>query len=266
MNPKAAETWNFALAKLAKGKQYIEVGQEEPAKTELAKAIYVERGRFSTCSGRVRRNRRRMRRLKASSTTWPAKTVLPSMPISPQPESSRRSLNCRRKRTACPPRDHDRIARPKYFTSPPCQLPRFVVENGLMKRKEKQEIDAAGFVSRPDGRLSSGVASADTNAALQEDAETRTGCVGNGIAEEPNPRRWLLRNTDLLMLAALAVVVMGTWAVIELTDAVLEGSTQRYDDRVLASLRSPTDWTQPMGPAWFAAMWTDISAWGAVRS
>ena len=44
MNPKAAETWNFALAKLAKGKQYIDAGQEGPAKTELAKAVYVGAG------------------------------------------------------------------------------------------------------------------------------------------------------------------------------------------------------------------------------
>ncbi len=44
MNPKAAETWNFALAKLAKGKEYIDAGQEEPAKTELAKAVYVGAG------------------------------------------------------------------------------------------------------------------------------------------------------------------------------------------------------------------------------
>jgi hypothetical protein len=44
MNPKAAETWNFALAKLAKGKDYIDAGQEGPAKTELAKAVYVGAG------------------------------------------------------------------------------------------------------------------------------------------------------------------------------------------------------------------------------
>jgi hypothetical protein len=44
MNPKAAETWNFALAKLAKGKDYIDAEQEGPAKTELAKAVYVGAG------------------------------------------------------------------------------------------------------------------------------------------------------------------------------------------------------------------------------
>ncbi len=44
MNPKAAETWNFALAKLAKAKEYLDTGQEGPAKTELAKAVYVGAG------------------------------------------------------------------------------------------------------------------------------------------------------------------------------------------------------------------------------
>jgi hypothetical protein len=44
MNPKVAETWNFALAKLAKARQYLDVGQEEPAKTEMAKAVYVGAG------------------------------------------------------------------------------------------------------------------------------------------------------------------------------------------------------------------------------
>ena len=44
MNPKVAETWNFALAKLAKAKEYIDAGKEEPAKTELAKAVYVGAG------------------------------------------------------------------------------------------------------------------------------------------------------------------------------------------------------------------------------
>ncbi len=83
------------------------------------------------------------------------------------------------------------------------------------------------------------------------------------IEDEPNPRRWLLRNTDLLMLAALAIVVVGTWLTIELSDAVLDGSAQPYDDRVLAALRSPTDASRPMGPAWCAAMWTDISALGS---
>jgi hypothetical protein len=44
MNPKAAEAWNFALAKMESARRYIEQGQDEPAKTEIAKAVYVGAG------------------------------------------------------------------------------------------------------------------------------------------------------------------------------------------------------------------------------
>ena len=44
MNPKAAEAWNFALAKMASAQCYIEQGREELAKTEIAKAVYVGAG------------------------------------------------------------------------------------------------------------------------------------------------------------------------------------------------------------------------------
>ena len=44
MNPKAAEIWNFALAKMQKAGQYIETEQAELAKTEIAKAVYVGSG------------------------------------------------------------------------------------------------------------------------------------------------------------------------------------------------------------------------------
>jgi hypothetical protein len=44
MNPKAAETWNFALAKMESARQLIENGQDEQAKTEIAKAVYVGAG------------------------------------------------------------------------------------------------------------------------------------------------------------------------------------------------------------------------------
>lgn len=44
MNPKAAETWNFALAKMDSARQHIEKDQDEQAKTEIAKAVYVGAG------------------------------------------------------------------------------------------------------------------------------------------------------------------------------------------------------------------------------
>jgi len=44
MNPKAAEAWNFALAKMESARRYLEQNQDEPAKTEMAKAVYVGAG------------------------------------------------------------------------------------------------------------------------------------------------------------------------------------------------------------------------------
>ena len=44
MNPKAAEAWNFALAKMESARQLMENGQDEQAKTEIAKAVYVGAG------------------------------------------------------------------------------------------------------------------------------------------------------------------------------------------------------------------------------
>jgi hypothetical protein len=44
MNPKAAEAWNFALAKMESARQYIEKDQGEPAKTQIAKAVYLAAG------------------------------------------------------------------------------------------------------------------------------------------------------------------------------------------------------------------------------
>jgi len=44
MNPKAAETWNFALAKMESAGQYMEKDEDELAKTQIAKAVYVGAG------------------------------------------------------------------------------------------------------------------------------------------------------------------------------------------------------------------------------
>jgi hypothetical protein len=44
MNPKAAEVWDFALAKMESARRYIEQEQDGPAKTQIAKAVYVGAG------------------------------------------------------------------------------------------------------------------------------------------------------------------------------------------------------------------------------
>jgi len=44
MNPKAAEAWNFALAKMESARRYLEKDESGPAKTEIAKAVYMAAG------------------------------------------------------------------------------------------------------------------------------------------------------------------------------------------------------------------------------
>ena len=74
---------------------------------------------------------------------------------------------------------------------------------------------------------------------------------------------WLKQNTDLFVLAALAIILITTWLVVELADEVQEGTTQRYDEWVLRCLREPGDITNPIGPAWFRDAWRDITALGS---
>jgi hypothetical protein len=44
MNPKAAEAWNFALARLESARQHIEKDESDFAMTEIAKAVYMGAG------------------------------------------------------------------------------------------------------------------------------------------------------------------------------------------------------------------------------
>jgi undecaprenyl-diphosphatase len=76
--------------------------------------------------------------------------------------------------------------------------------------------------------------------------------------------RWLRQNIDVLMLAALAVIVVAGWLVAELADEVLEGTTQQYDEWILRHLRASDDITDPIGPEWFEDMWRDVTALGSV--
>ncbi len=74
---------------------------------------------------------------------------------------------------------------------------------------------------------------------------------------------WFRRNVDLAMLVILILVVVGTWIVAELADEVMEGTTQRFDEWVVQSLRCPHDPRRSIGPAWFEAMWNDLTSLGS---
>jgi undecaprenyl-diphosphatase len=77
-------------------------------------------------------------------------------------------------------------------------------------------------------------------------------------------RRFLgwLGTHEPVVLAALAVIVASTWFFADLADEVLEGDTKRFDEAVLLSLRHPDDLVTPVGPAWVAEAFRDITALG----
>ncbi len=71
-----------------------------------------------------------------------------------------------------------------------------------------------------------------------------------------------LRERDLLLLLAVLVVVLGVWGFIALADEVIEGGTQRLDERILLALRDPADLARPIGPGWLKESARDVTALG----
>lgn len=71
-----------------------------------------------------------------------------------------------------------------------------------------------------------------------------------------------LRQTELLILVAIALIVGGVWLFIELADEVAEGATTTLDERLLLSLRNPADLADPIGPSWVEEMMRDFTALG----
>jgi undecaprenyl-diphosphatase len=73
-----------------------------------------------------------------------------------------------------------------------------------------------------------------------------------------------LGDRDLLTLLVLLLVVLGVWGFIELADEVMEGETQRFDDRFVLAMRNRADLADPIGPAWLEESGRDLTALGGV--
>ncbi|MEX2287538.1 MAG: phosphatase PAP2 family protein [Planctomycetaceae bacterium] len=67
---------------------------------------------------------------------------------------------------------------------------------------------------------------------------------------------------DLVVLAGFLIVIGGSWMFIELTDEVREGTTQKFDETILRTLRHPDNPSRTIGPRWLAEMARDITALG----
>jgi len=66
------------------------------------------------------------------------------------------------------------------------------------------------------------------------------------------------------VIVGLLVVVAGTWGFFALAGLVLEGDTQRFDDRIIRALRRTDDPATPIGPFWMEEVGRDITALGSV--
>ena len=72
------------------------------------------------------------------------------------------------------------------------------------------------------------------------------------------------RNQDFLVLVLSFALVAGTWVMFELVDEVFEGETRELDERVILSMRSANDPTDPIGPIWFEEGVRDLTALGGL--
>ena len=68
---------------------------------------------------------------------------------------------------------------------------------------------------------------------------------------------------ELAFLVGGLVLVLALLGFASLSDLVLEGDTQRFDDRVLRALRRADDPSVPIGPAWLHGAALDITALGS---
>lgn len=71
-------------------------------------------------------------------------------------------------------------------------------------------------------------------------------------------------NVEFGTLLVFALGVVGFWALAELADEVIEGSTRNLDRDLLLLLRTKGDLDDPIGPAWIEEVVRDLTAIGGV--
>lgn len=72
-----------------------------------------------------------------------------------------------------------------------------------------------------------------------------------------------LKFSEVNILLALLVVVLGSWAFLELADEITEGEILSFDNQILIALRNPADLSDPLGPPWMETAMRDISSLGS---
>jgi undecaprenyl-diphosphatase len=85
------------------------------------------------------------------------------------------------------------------------------------------------------------------------------------IGEQPHVARFMARMAGVervtLITMILAAGVLLAFA--KLADAVGDGGTRAFDERLLVALRTPGNLADPIGPKWFEEMMRDFTAMGS---
>ena len=77
-------------------------------------------------------------------------------------------------------------------------------------------------------------------------------------------KRWIWKEgrLEVLVLTGILLAVAGLWIFGVVAAKVMEGDTQRFDDRILLALRTPGDLAVPIGPGWTVQVARDLTAFG----
>lgn len=78
-------------------------------------------------------------------------------------------------------------------------------------------------------------------------------------------KAWYAARTlpQVLVYIGLLLVLVGSWAFIELAEDMLEGDTQRFDEWILHALRRPGSPDEPIGPSWLHYFFLNVTALGS---
>lgn len=69
---------------------------------------------------------------------------------------------------------------------------------------------------------------------------------------------------ELPVLVFLVLALGGLWGFAELAGEVVEGETHAFDERVILSMRSASDVSDPVGPKWVEEFGRDVTALGSL--
>ena len=73
---------------------------------------------------------------------------------------------------------------------------------------------------------------------------------------------WKEGRLEALVLTGILLAVAGLWIFGEVAVKVMEGNTQKFDDRILLALRTPGNLAVPIGPGWTVQVARDLTAFG----